>query len=168
MELETIALLASIAEGVVSIVTLITILISLYLVLRQTQEMTEQSAASVHATISSTYQAISSQAIEINRIFFDHPDLKPYFYDNVPPPEDPLLRAKLESLAEIHMDFMDMALVQVETRPPEVDIPFEVYETYFRQILETSPVMREYYKGYRLWYSPPVRAIADQVVGISS
>lgn len=165
MSLDQLALVAAIVEGTVALITLITVVISIFYLFRQTHEMREQSAASVYATISSTYQAISEQAIALDMIFFEHPELKPYFFGNVPLPQDPLEAERVLSLAEIHMDFMDMALVQVSSTPEYVHIPFEVYEAYFKEMLQTSPAMRLFYRENKAWYSPPVCGIADVVLG---
>jgi len=162
--LEEAALMATIVQGVVSVITIVTVLISIACLYRKSRETTGQSAASVHANVSSTYQAISVQAMELDKIFFEHPELKPYFYDNAPPPEEQILLERIKSLAELHMDFMDMALVQVNAEPEFVDIPFEVYIIYFKELLASSPIMRDFYREYRQWYSEPVRDIADVVM----
>jgi hypothetical protein len=161
MNMESLVSISSVMQGIVALLSLITVIVTIVLVVRQTREMARQSVISAYATAGSTYKDVAVEMMEIDRMFFENPDMRPYFYDGEPPPEDPREVARVLSLAEMFMDFLDMVIVLKVTTPAELNIPWAEYEDYFKDMFLNSPVIRDFYAENREWYDPQVRALFD-------
>lgn len=75
----------AIAGFVVAAVGLLVLLLTLLVLHEQTTQTRNQA-----------FQNVTSQYLELDRLFFENPELKPYFYDGWPVDEgDPKLFAKL-------------------------------------------------------------------------
>ena len=62
----------------------------------------------VHAALDSqSYGSINDKLNEVESIFIQAPDLRPYFFDNKPWPDDETTKNKLWSIAETRLDLMD-------------------------------------------------------------
>lgn len=159
--METLVSLSAVIQGVISLLSLITIGLTVVLVVRQTREMARQSIYSAYATAGSIYKDVAVQMMAIDRLFYENPAMRPYFYEGAEPPDDPLEAARVKSLAELFMDFLDMVIVLETTTPPQLAIPWVEYEDYFRDIYRTSPVIRRFYAENRDWYDVKVRDLFD-------
>jgi hypothetical protein len=62
-----------------------------------------------------TCQAVYSQTLELDRFFFDHPQLRKYFYDGENPPEGDRERATI--VADLICDLSDDVYHQQKTMP---------------------------------------------------
>ena len=54
-----------------------------------------------------SYGAVNNQISELDRIFIDRPELRPFFYENRDWPSKKLLRDRVTSVAERKLDFID-------------------------------------------------------------
>ncbi len=110
-------------------------IISLIFLYRQLKDL----KSSVRST---TYLNLYAQMIEIDRFFYAHPELKPYFYYGKEVGElDEKEMNRLNSVAEMMIDFFDMAYHQQECMPVET---IEGFENYMKGVYKKSPVMAKF------------------------
>jgi hypothetical protein len=151
--------LGSFLEGFTSLLTLVTILY----VLKQTREMTRQNQLSTNAAVATLYRDISSSMQDIDRIFFENPQLRPYFYDNALIDKGDPEYGRAMSLAEMFSDFMDMFLVleRVAPKQPGSPIPWVDWKRYFVDLYGSSPAIRRYWSEHGSWYSSTLMNLLD-------
>lgn len=87
-------------------------------------------------------------SINILTVFVEHPEMRPYFYDNCAAPRAEPLRSRVLATAELLADHMESVVlsrdaVEAKTAP--------VWVRYMQGIYRRSPVLREFLaeEGYR-------------------
>ncbi len=101
---------------------------------------------------SSTYLNLYEQMIEIDKFFYEHPEWRPYFYDGKRAARMGEKEvSSLNSVAEMMIDFFDMAYHQKACMPPET---IEGFENYMNCIFQKSPVMKNFIVGERATFYP--------------
>ena len=89
-------------------------------------------------------------SISILTVFVEHPEIRPYFYDNRPAPAEEPLRSRVLATAELVADHMESVVlsrdaVEVNTR--------SVWVRYMQGLYRRSPVLRAFLapesEGYR-------------------
>lgn len=139
----------------VNLLDLIVVVVSVIVLFRQTGLMVKQTRASV-------YQSIAGQMIEIDRVFLEHPSLKPYFYEGKPlPPVGTSDYYQVMSIAEMLIDFIDSVMTQAPNMP---DYPWSTWQAYFTDLLQASPALQFYWQRYRKWYPQAIRILLDPVM----
>ncbi len=167
MDMDTLVSLSAILQAVFALFSLGTVVLTIVLVVRQTREMTKQSIYEAYATAGSIYKDVAMAMMDIDRLFYEEPRMRAYFYNGAGMPDDPLEAARVEALAELFMDFLDMVIVLEATTPPELDIPWAEYQDYFVEIYQSSPAIRQFYAENRDWYDPKVRELFDPLAGVA-
>jgi hypothetical protein len=102
------------------------------------------------------YQYVPFLMFEIDRLFIEKPELKPYFYGQKPLTVDDPDYNRVMSTAELFVDFMDY-VTEVEPALPEY--PWDTLKCYFRDLLRTSPALQQYWQKHDQWYPDTVTRI---------
>jgi hypothetical protein len=114
------------------------------------------------ATLASVYQAMNDNMLQINRLFIDRPLLRPYFYgEQELTDESPEERERVEATAELFINFIDNVLTQMPLLPGNLAEP---WRTYFSSVITGSPVLCDFWKRRREWYSEEMRALLDPLI----
>jgi len=130
--------------AVVNGIALLGVVVSLLLLRSQTK-------AQRNATLALAYQNIAGQMLELDRFFVANVELRKYFYDGVAvAPSDPH-REKLLLVSEMLVDFGDNVLMQCPAL--EQEHVAEDWRTYFRDVYDKSPILREFWTEYARFYS---------------
>ena len=138
------------------------LLVSVTLLGLQVREMTRQSSHGARATLASVYQAMNDNMLQINRLFIDRPSLRPYFYGGQEVTDESRdERERVESTAELFTNFIDNVLTQMPLLPSHLAEP---WRNYFRSVITSSPVLCEFWRRRRQWYSDEMRALVDPLV----
>lgn len=154
--------LGSFVEGIAAVLALVTILY----VLKQTREMARQNQLATNAAVATLYRDIASSMQAIDKMFFDNPELKPYFYRNVEvSQENGNHYERAMSLAEMFCDFMDMFLVLERVAPdlPKSPIPWKDWKYYFADFYRTSPAIRRFWAEHSGWYSTALAELLERL-----
>jgi hypothetical protein len=139
---------------------------SLVALWRQTRENAYQTRMSSRAAQASAYNNLAQSMLDIDRIFFDNPELRPFFYEDCAVPTDARLFARVNILAEMMVDFMDNAMVQGSLLE---GYEWTEWESYFCDMYRTSPAIRDFWHTNRHWYSELLGDILDPLpAGVSS
>jgi hypothetical protein len=94
-----------------------------------------------------------SNVLALHKVFLDHPELRPYFFEGKDlAPSDPLY-AQVEAVADMHLDAfaynLDYRRVFLDDYRRAED-----YQRYIRSRLARSPVMRHRLEQNAAWFSP--------------
>lgn len=116
----------------------------------------EQSRISNRGVEAQTWQEITQQGNDISRIFVDHPDLRPYFYDNKSiDRNDPNFQAVM-SICELYLDYIDSMQDEYVFALPGMAKNGEnraLWDRYFKDMFASSPALRAYSIEKKHWYS---------------
>ena len=96
--------------------------------------------------------------LALDRAFLDHPELRPYFYGGKDLDKSDPLYARVEAVAEMHLDVFDYNLHHRRLFPNEYHFP-EGNENFVREMLAQSPIMRRHLEKNAAWFSPELRAL---------
>lgn len=150
----------AVAGNAVLVVTLFVFVYQARAMRQQVRLMADQSRDGTLATRAHVYQGLAQLMIDVDRIFIEYPALRPYFYDNVEEPDDPIERNRVSAIAETHIDMMDNLLTQ---SPHLEDIVAEPWDDYFRDLMRRSPAIRRFWAEHREWYGDDMCALLDPV-----
>lgn len=157
-----------IIKHIVEVLATIFTLITLYFVWRQmgemnqqTRQLAQQTCHNSTATIATLYKEIAVQMIEIDKIFIDHPMLRPFMYDNKPlsEAENGQQSNQVLALAETFIDFFD--LIATSLKISEEYQTHEIFQkhlkewlTFIKSMYQTSPAIRKTIQDKPDWWSP--------------
>lgn len=126
-------------------------------------EQTIQTKLSRDAVQAQTWQILTQQGSDISRIFLDHPNLRPYFYDGKPLDKtDPNFNAVM-AVSEMYLDFIEGFQDDYVFALPGMAKDGEsrlLWDKYFKDMFASSPALRTYAKEKQNWYSTDFAAYA--------
>jgi hypothetical protein len=103
--------------------------------------------------------------LALHRIFLDHPQLRPYFFEGKDLEMSDPLYPQVEAVADMHLNLfaynLDYRLITGESYgvfPEDGDSP-EGYKSYIRSRLALSPVMRRRLEQKGEWFSPHLQEV---------
>lgn len=140
-------------QGIVGVLGFLGLVVSVGLLIMQTR-------IAARATRAGVYQNVLVQMIDIDLFFIDHPELKPFFYNNMEISEEHPDYDRVLSVAEMLVDFIDGVFVLAPSMP---EYPWHTWERYFRDLFASSPVLRKYWALYGDWYPETVKRAFDSV-----
>jgi hypothetical protein len=118
----------------------------------------QQTTAQVESLRSSSYIAVNSKQLELDSIFIQNPDLRPYFFEKKKIDKNDKNYYKVVSLADYTIDYFDLFYSQVDYfLPPKIDPKqkaFNSWNTYIKQSFKLSPVLCQRLNEVKSWYTP--------------
>ena len=112
---------------------------------RQVEVMLQHSRGDIN-------ERLYSQSLGIMQFFAEHPEVRPYFYDNkdLNQAESELEKLRVLSTAEMVAGFMELVALQLEEQSAEIQPRWRAYivDTY-----ESSAVLREHLVTCSAWYA---------------
>ena len=153
-----IKLVLDIIQVAVAILGFVGIIISLLYLAKQTKEATRQSKSLEESIRVQVYQGISSDMLEIDRVFIEHPELRPYFYESIELSQDSPLYKMALSIAEMKLDFYDTVLHQM---PHFLQPLASNWKDGIRYAFALSPVMKTVLDTHKTWYTAELAELAD-------
>jgi hypothetical protein len=140
-------------------------LLSLYFLLEQTRGTFVQAQHLARSVESGAYQSITTELLELHKLYLEHPALRPYFRGGRDmAPDDPHYDEALV-LAEYQLDFFDSVWVQSEQMPHILDrqgAEWQTWLAYMKDSFALSPIMCRHLEGNRTWYTPEFVAFAKE------
>lgn len=114
-----------------------------------------------------TIQQVDGQAaewlLEINRLSITYPELRPFFYENVPVPPKHPARYRIEAIAESMLDLMDFSYTSMLVHPRYKENDEKAWRAWIVDSFRNSAPKRDFYDRHRTWYSDeliPLREMA--------
>jgi hypothetical protein len=83
-------------------------------------------------------------------MFIEHPELRPYFYDNKPLPQDETEREKVFAAAEMLCDFFEYVVHGRTTMAKQLR---QGWLTYMRAMYSDSTCLQHYLENYKINYT---------------
>jgi hypothetical protein len=103
-----------------------------------------------NATHGETHSRLYGEDYEAVRLFIDHPELRPYFYNDVEPnPASPDYTRALTA-AELYAVHFEHILMQMNNLPEDIRKP---WRDYIKGMYARSPIVRRHLQENRDWYS---------------
>ena len=99
-----------------------------------------------------------ANVLTLHRIFLDHPELRPYFFEGKDLKETDPLYPQVEAVADMHLDVFAYNLDYRLVFPDDYRRP-ERYKSYIRSRLALSPVMRRRLETKAEWFSPYLQEV---------
>jgi hypothetical protein len=99
-----------------------------------------------------------ANVLTLHRIFLDHPELRPYFFEGKDLKESDPLYPKVEAVADMHLDVFAYNL-DYRLLFPDDYRRAEDYKLYIRSMLALSPVMRRRLETKGEWFSPYLQEV---------
>jgi hypothetical protein len=96
--------------------------------------------------------------LELHKVFLDHPELRPYFFEGKDIKETDPLYPQVEAVADMHLDAFAYNLDYRLVFPDDWRRP-EGYKDYIRSRLALSPVMRRRLEQKPDWFSPHMQEV---------
>lgn len=110
----------------------------------------------------STYYGVIGLFRDLTRIFIEHPELRPYFYDGKPVDVDDKLRHyKIQAAAEAVLDSFEW----IWRRRIELNTKGEDgWRAYIVETFSSSPALQQHYARFSSWYPGITQLIADHSI----
>jgi hypothetical protein len=102
-----------------------------------------------------------SNVMTLHKIFLDHPELRPYFFEGKDLEESDPLYPKVEAVADMHLDVYGYNLDYRLVFPDDYRHP-EAYKRYIRDMLARSPVVRRRLETKGEWFSPYLQEVLKE------
>lgn len=128
---------------------------------KQTDEFVRQTNHSIDINRAILSQNINGMMNKISSLFFEHPELRQYFYDNANLPDDDFTQTRVTILAEMFIDFMSMTLTNEILAPIDET---SAWATYFSDIAKSSPAIRSYWELHHQWYEGALQALLNPIM----
>ena len=90
----------------------------------------------------------------VSRVFIEYPEMRKFFYEGVKPSGTDYDRAR--SIAVTVADAIDHVAEHLDRMSGPAA---EAWKAYFRDIYESSPVLKEYLQTHSSWYGPVLREL---------
>jgi hypothetical protein len=112
---------------------------------RQVEVMLKHSRGDVN-------ERLYSQSLVIMQFFAEHPEVRPYFYDqkDLNQAESELEKLRILSTAETVAGFMELVALQMDVQPAEIQTRWKAYLV---DGYTSSPVLREHVASCVTWYA---------------
>lgn len=139
-------------------------ILSLAFIILQTRAMNEQSRLATENMQASMYATIAAHTMEMDRIFVDRPELRPYFYSNKPIDEADKVYDQVMAVAEHELDLFDSIYTQLGYIPDDEDKDEdrETWRRYFAASFAKSPALCKRYYANKDWYMRSLGKLADE------
>lgn len=128
---------------IVSIAGFATVIITLILTRNQTALIAKSLEGNIH-------QSSASQMFDVDSIFINHPEMRPYFYSRKEINEDDPAYNKALAISEFLLDYFGSILIQRKQYPNVW--PTNWWHPYFVDLFANSPLLCHRLKATKEWY----------------
>jgi hypothetical protein len=127
----------------------------------QTNLSMQQTTVSMQASM---YATIATQTLEMDKMFIEKPELRPYFYDGVDIKEDDKNYNLVMSIAEYQLDYFDSTRTELGYIPKDQDTQEdrETWRHYLGDSFANSPILCKRIKANSDWYMEDLVKIARE------
>lgn len=139
-------------------------LISLFVLLNQTQEMAKQTRELSASLESTAYQTITNQELDLDKMFVDHPELRSYFFEGKDTTPDDPNYTRVQAVADFELDVFDSFYSQAPHVPDITpgNPAWTAWDTYIKDSFANSSALCRRLDSVQRWYTPSFIAIAAE------
>jgi hypothetical protein len=128
------------------------VIITLVLLMKQTNAMIKQALFLSESTEIAAYQSIVSQIMEVDKLFIKHSELRAYFYSGKYIDKTNSDYEKVIAISEYFLDYFEVEILQARYFPKLWPQWWEAWKTFMKNIFANSPIMCEYLTSKKGWY----------------
>ena len=154
-------LVLDIVQVAIAILGFVGVIVSLLYLATQTKEVTRQSKSLEESIRVQVYQGLSSDMLGIDRVFIEHPELRPYFYEGKELSQDSPIYNMALSAAEMKLDFYDTVLIQMTHFAQSLA---DNWKDGVRYAFALSPIMRTMLVTHKSWYTDELVELAEKAI----
>lgn len=148
-----------------SLVTSLIGSLSLVFIYYQILQTSTSLEASAKANIGDAYANIGAFTLDLDKIFIENPELRPYFYHGWEITETDTKYHAVMAVAEMQLDFFDATLTQLQIRPEEDAAEMEaekaLWDKYFVKSFSSSRALCKRYADDEDWYRENLKQYAS-------
>ncbi|MET9271212.1 hypothetical protein [Kribbella sp. NPDC003557] len=96
-----------------------------------------------------TYRSATDLVLEVDRVFIEHPELRPYFYDSEVCAPGHQHYNQVMAVAELELDVLECIW---DARDSYSDDDYKSWAEYIKGVFETSPAVSRLYADNEDWY----------------
>lgn len=137
-----------------TVATILGIIVLVY----QTNLLLYQTDKASEALESSAYQSISSQLLDLDKLFIEKPELRPYFFSGTDltdaDPEYTKIYTQAISVADLQLDYFDSFWTQADhiDELRKDSSSWRAWDKYIRDSFANSPIMCRRLSEVQSWY----------------
>lgn len=141
------------ASLVVSILGFIGLIVSVGVFGLQARAMNMQVQLMAIAAHEVPYVTVVEHMLVVDRVFVEHPECRPYFYEGkARPSKKNAQRHLVEAIAELVLDYFEFVIVAQTDEKTTYDAPWS--DKFCADLFANSPVLCDYLESHRDWYPP--------------
>jgi hypothetical protein len=140
--------------------TLVVYVIQARELVTQTRMLANQMATTNHLNRASVTLEITQMMNRLSELMLEHPELRPFLYENARLPVEEPLRARVLSTAEMFIDFMATTIDHAKL----FSYNYDGWLVYFCDLMDSSPALQYWWAETRHWYNPPVQRLLEEGV----
>jgi hypothetical protein len=144
----------------IEFLTLITMAISVLILWLQLRDIDKTLESQNSLLESQAYNYIESGLLELDKIFIEKSEYRPYFFENCSLPSKEVERQRVLAIADMKLDYMDSFYSQ-ESRINWNRYTRSGWDEYFRDSFRRSIVLRQAFCNYQEQYGLELRAFAS-------
>jgi hypothetical protein len=110
---------------------------------------------------SQSYGSINDKLNQIDMVFIQAPELRPYFFDNARWPDEKTAKDKLTAVAEARLDLMDYWFRQASHMNLEA-YDMMAWRTFFTNSFQRSQILCDVLRTEQNEYGEPIRSLAQK------
>jgi hypothetical protein len=114
--------------------------------------------ASNHGITVTTYNNATELTLQVDRVFVEYPELRPYFYDNEPLTDSAPHRNRVLAVTELYLDVLECIWDREREFSPTDRL---AWRGWIVHAFDNALVLREFYRDRRDWYPTLGRLLAE-------
>ena len=130
-------------QATTGVLSVIVTLVGFFLLWRQIKQVDLSSRRQTHSYLYTHQDSIT-------RFFIEHPDLRPFFYENVELSNNEADSVIIKPVTEMVADFSEHIYLQLPNLPKDVSGGWEFY---MKNLYNRSPILRTHFDVNGDWYS---------------
>lgn len=136
----------------ISVGSFVTVCITLVFLVLQNRIIVGQTRFALQSVESSVFSTITGQNLETDKMFFQYPELRPYFYQGKDIEDSDPLAERAKAAAECLLDYYDSQTTQLKKYPSIWRYEKGSWEANIIDMFAWSPVLCRYLEVTKDWY----------------
>ncbi len=127
------------------------------------RQLIDQTSHLRRTVLTNATEIISSFTLEVNKVFVDHPELRPYFHSGQDISDDHPEHNRALAVAELLLDYCD-TIIEQKGRLPEIWPTEEATyaHRYTVDMFKQSPILCRFVETHSSWYSDTLMALMSE------
>lgn len=151
--------------NILTIASLLFVAITVAINSWQAREVARQTGILANTNRALLAHQVESEGNQITLLFLQRPELYTYFANDIAIPQEEPIRTQVHIAAKLIVDHMCL-VVQSEVLFNEEYR--DAWRAYFRDIVASSPAIREYWLARRNWYETAMKNMMDDITTATS